>query len=313
VERGLRLIGFHSITERLTMRKLTATLIGAVLPVLVAGCSSSDATAPDDNSNTGVVPAILAVRATSGAGGGALVRVNADGTNLQTLTTTTLTTGAVESADTGNFIVYADGPDAASRRLYVIQNGGAPRLLVGANAEIASAFAPAFSPDGSTIYFRGSAADDLSRSAIWRVNRSGSGLARVSAFRATAVGGPSIAPDGKTLMESTADSVVFTIFSTGATHGEQVYCPGARYSPDGVHVACVSGTSLLVYDAQFLTTPRVLGDGTYMAAAGTDWTPDGTKILATSTVHGPELIDFATGNVESSALGAGYSYAAFVR
>jgi Tol biopolymer transport system component len=298
------------------MLKISTALICAILPAALAACgaaATTDATGSAGSTVSNAVPAIVGLRLNSSGTGTTVATVNADGGSFHSMTTTSVPYGAAEATHGGKFVVFSDGADVDNQRLYVIDDNGSRRQLVGPTSQIASAAAPAFSPDLQWVYFRAVPAGQPGMSAVWRVKLDGSGLERVGAARATGLGAPSISPDGRTLMETTLDSVVFTVLSSGATHGEKVRCLGARYSPDGVHVSCISGTDLVVYDAQFLTSPRTLGDGDYRAGAGTDWSPDGTKILATSATNGPELVSYADGSVVSAKLGTTYVWAAFVK
>jgi Tol biopolymer transport system component len=292
------------------------TILAFALPLALAACGSDGPTAatPDlGGTDANGVPMIVGWRTNSDGNSGTIASVTADGSNYHVLATTSQPTGWVATSYTGRVVVYSDGSDPDAQQLDIIDQSGSKRTLVAPSSQIASAFAPTFSPDSQWIYFRGTTADDPSMSRIWRVKLDGSGLAGVSEPRSNGIGAPSIASDGLTVLETTSDSVVFTIIASGATHGVAVHCPGAQYSPDGLHVSCVSGGDLVVYDAQFQQAPRYLGDGTYSESAGTDWTPDGSKILVTSTANGPELVSYADGTVISANLGTTYTNAAFVK
>jgi WD40 repeat protein len=294
---------------------MRTSLLALAFPLL-AGCgaaATTDATGsggtPPPASN--VVPPVLGWRLNADGGTGTIATVNTDGSNYRVIATTGLADGTAQAASNGRYYVYSDGTDPGARRLVVVDNG-TKRTLVAPSSQIASAYAPMFSPDIQYVYFRAVTVARPGMTNIWRVKLDGSGLASVGVARPNAIGPSAVSPDGRTLLETTSDSVIFTIVSSGATHGERVHCPSAQYAPDGLHVSCVFDGDLVVYDAQFTQTPRYLGDGTYTESGGTDWTPDGTKILVTSTTKGPELVNYATGSVISANLGSGYKFGAFV-
>lgn len=292
-------------------RNLIALLVCAPL---AASCRASDSAAPDDTTTpvvTNGIPALIAIRANSDATA-SVVSVNTDGSNVRMLASPETVAGTAQATYAGSFIVFSDASNANAQQLVVVDQSGKKRTLVAPSSQILSAFAPSISPDSQYVYFRAVPASQPGSTAIWRVRLDGSGLASIGAARPNAIGPATISPDGRTLLETTSDSVIFTTVATGATHGERVRCPGAQYSPDGLHVSCVSQGDLMVYDAQFVNTPRTLGDGTYSESAGTDWTPDGTKILATSTTKGPELVKYADGSILSASLNSSYKSAQFV-
>jgi Tol biopolymer transport system component len=291
------------------------SLLALALAVSVVACgaaATTDATGGGETpSVANVVPAVLGWRLNSDGTTGTIATVNTDGGNYRVIAASTLSDGSAQSANGGRYYVYSDGTDPSAGRLMIIDNG-AKRTLVAPSSLIASASAPMFSPDNQYVYFRAVTVARPTMTNIWRVKLDGSGLAAVGLARPNAIGAPTVSPDGRTLLETTSDSVIFTIVSSGATHGERVHCPSAQYAPDGLHVSCVFDGDLVVYDAQFTQTPRYLGDGTYTESGGTDWTPDGTKILVTSTTKGPELVNYATGSVISANLGSSYKFGAFV-
>jgi WD40 repeat protein len=297
------------------MRITKTALIYTIFPAALAACSAAATTdaSSDGGAVPNVVPSIVGLKLNSSGNGTTVATVGADGEGFHFMTTTTVSSSSAEATHGGKLVVFSDGGDPSAQGLYVIDDNGTRRQLVGQTSSIASATSPAFSPDLQWVYFRAASATTDGASAIWRVKLDGSGLERVGGSRFTGVGAPSISPDGRTLMETTTDSVVFTVLSSGAMHGVAIYCPAARYSPDGLHVSCISGGDLRVYDAQFLNDPRTLGDGDYTALGGTDWTPDGTKLLATSASRGPELVSFSDGSIVSAKLGPSYVWAAFVK
>jgi len=293
-------------------RPFAIAALAAAIP-MIGACHGATTDATDDDGATPTPTAqILGVR--SAASGGSTITISGvDGNDARTIATTSLASTTADAVRGGDVVVYVDGTSDASRRLYVVERGGTPRVLVGATAQIASAFAPNFAPGLTTVYFRATSAADPSRSAIWRVRTDGAGLERVGPWRTSGTGAPSISPDAATVMETTTDSVVFTGLNSGAVHGENVPCVGARYSPSGVNVSCIAGTSLVVYDAQFVGAPRTYAVEPLLPAAGTDWSADGASILVTSATRGPLLVSFPGGAVTPTGLGSSYRAAVFVR
>jgi hypothetical protein len=301
--------------------RILRSRLGAVCAIGIAatvvGCSSDSPSEPGGG-GPAVIPSILAWQPSSTTSGATLVTVNSDGTNAHTVTTTSTHAGTAQATQAGKFIVFSDATTGGAQGLFTIDQTGTRRTLVTPAGGIAAASDPIFSPDSQWVYFRATmpgsqVAGQPVPSGIWKVRLDGTGLVQVAAPRALGQGAPSIAPDQRTLMTTDADAIVFFGLQSGAVHTEPAQCADAQYSPDGLHIACVSNGQLIVSDAQFTTAPVTIGAGGYDPNGGIDWAPDGKTILVSSTATGPELVAYPSGTITMTTLGTSYTHVAFVK
>jgi Tol biopolymer transport system component len=301
--------------------RILMSRLGAVCAIgmaaTVVGCSSDKPTGPGGGGSA-VIPPILAWRPSSTTGGATLVTINSNGTNAHTVTTMSTHTGAAQATQAGKLMVFSDATSGGAQGLFTIDQTGTRRALVTPAGEISAASDPIFSPDSQWVYFRATmpasqVAGQPVPSGIWKVRLDGTGLVQVGAPRALGQGAPSIAPDQRTLMTTDADAIVFQVLQSGAIHTVPAQCADAQYSPDGLHIACVSNGQLIVSDAQFTTAPVTIGAGGYDPNGGIDWAPDGKTILVSSTTAGPELVAYPAGTITMTTLGTSYTYVAFVK
>ncbi len=305
-------------TRMLTSRVSAVFAIG--IAAVLAGCSGDSPSGPGGGGGGGggpaIIPPILAWQpSTSGA---TIVTLNSDGTNSHAVATTTMRTGSAQATQAGKLIVFTDATTGGAQGLFVVDQAGTRRALVAPSGAISAAFDPIFSPDSQWVYFRATmpgsqVSGQPVPSAIWKVKLDGTGLAQVSSPRPLGQGAPSIAPDGRTLMTTDADAIVFLGLQSGAIHTVPAQCADAQYSPDGLHIACVSNGQLIVSDAQFTTSPATIGAGGYDPNGGIDWAPDGKTILVSSTTTGAELVAYPAGTITTTTLGTSYSRVAFVK
>ncbi len=156
---------------------------------------------------------------------------------------------------------------------------------------------PAFSPDGSWIYFQG----DFH---VWRVHSDGSGLARVSppAGLGEYDFWPAPSPDGTRLVFTSSRSahagLVILNLATDSLTTLGVGGNTPRWSPAGDSIAFVSsdGAARLMLIAANGTGLRAVTDTAHHFDVALDWSPDGQWILARDT-YAIELISVATGTV----------------
>jgi Tol biopolymer transport system component len=305
---------FHTCMLR---SRISAVLTAGVIATGLVGCSSDSPTGPGGG-GPAVIPPILAWQPSSTTGGATVIAVNSDGTGARTITTTTTRAGSAQATQAGKLIVFSDATMGGAEGLFVIDQSGTRRALVTPSGQISAAFDPIFSPDSQWVYFRATmpasqVAGQPVPSGIWKVKLDGTGLAQVGAPRPLGQGAPSIAPDQRTLMTTDADAIVFLGLQSGAIHTVPAQCADAQYSPDGLHIACVSNGQLIVSDAQFTASPVTIGGGGYDPNGGIDWAPDGKTILVSNATTGPELVAYPAGTITTTTLGTSYTRVAFVK
>ena len=224
-----------------------------------------------------------------------VVLINSDGTGattLATVNTTWYSLGPKSVSATPNVVFYDNDPYTYGK-LWVVQPGGTPRLLLGNTMQ--SVGWSRLSPDGTWVYFV------RNWSSLWRVHLDGTGLDSLTAF--SAIGGtnptPTIAPDGGSV--AVAENNGIRVFDLAARTSSIVpfTCGEARHSPDGAYFACMDQLGLTVVRSDGTGQRYVTDLFQYSPdqTSGLDWSPDGKFVLASTLYGGAILVEVSSGTV----------------
>ena len=192
------------------------------------------------------------------------------------------------------------------RRLFVTELTGDPRPIFPASAFFTDG-QPAFSPDGTWIYFVARPATDFFHH-IWRTRADGTEAAPVGGVPNNVYETrPSVSPDGQWLAYVASGPTVIqsTVRVRNLVTGEHTALAAGgtspRWSPRGDLIAYVNSPDYSGY-AGVLRAVRPDGGGDRQVVAGAayapvvDWSPDGKFIIAARSSYGVlELIEVATG------------------
>jgi Tol biopolymer transport system component len=217
------------------------------------------------------------------------------------------------SVPTTSSVVFYDDDPYTYGRLWVVQPGGTPRLLLSATTR--SVGWERLSPDGTWVYFvRG-------WSSLWRVHLDGTGLDSLMAF--SAMGGtnptPTVSPDGGSVAVAENNGIKIFDVATRSSRVVPVTCGEARYSPDGAYFACLDALGLSVVRSDG-TGQRHVADLFNVSpdmSSVVDWSPDGHWMLISTGYAGAILVEVSSGAiVPLTALGSDLTQvrdASFVR
>ena len=224
-----------------------------------------------------------------------VVLINSDGTGATTLATSTSFSPSVSPSSVAATpsVVFNQGNPCCDGRLWVVQPGGTPRLLLSATT-LPEGWAR-LSPDGTWVYF---VRDWRS---LWRVHLDGTGLDSLTAF--SAIGGsdpaPTISPDGGSVAVAENNGIRIIDVATKTSRVVPVACGSARYSPDGAFFACLDALGLSVVQTDGTGQRHVadLFNASPDQPSGLDWTPDGKWVLMSTVYMGAILVEVSSGTV----------------
>jgi Tol biopolymer transport system component len=259
-----------------------------LLPLLgLAGCGSSDPPSDDDDNGGGSDNSPLEI-AFAGGAAGEEARFSPSGDTIAFIQSSIM-------GDESDLSVM----DAA---------GNNRKILAPAGTYLA---APAWTPDGSQIYFSADGGISL-------VSAEG-GAASMVVMDFAAMD-PDVSPDGKSIVYSiNGGSMKLVDLANPATPkdlGQSGTSP--RFSPDGQSIAFESGEKINQMTLSTGEVTEILDAGTYLASV--DWFPDGQRLAITSD-KGIEIVtlgaspsrtlvrdEFAAKNVDLSADGKAILY-----
>ena len=213
--------------------------------------------------------------------------INSDGTeSLDAVKTSDYSIFPSSVAATPN-VVYYRGDPTSNSKLWVVQPGGTPRVLLRADTPEAW---PRLSPDGAWVYF---VRDGKS---LWRVKLDGTGLDSLTSFTTIWIyQAPTISPDGRTVAIHDEGGLQIIDVTTKAKSIIPVTCVHPGYSPDGTWFACTTSSEVSVVRTDGTARRVVATYGEYdgpEGISGVDWTPDGKWLLVT--------VDYVTRNSSRS-------------
>ena len=237
---------------------LISVALGALVPARAAEAAPSGA---DTAKRVPTVEDLLAMKSAGGA------RISPDGTRVAyTVTVTDMEQDA--------YVTQIWLADAASGKTVQLTRGKK------------SSSSPAWSPDGRSLAFTSSRADDKSQ--LFVISPDGGEAVQLTKSE-TGVGGFAWSPDGKTIALTTADPVSKESKDRKEYYGDY---EAVRREYTHTHLWTVD-----VAEAQSVPQAgRRRTSGKAFTVGGFDWSPDGTKIAFGATVN-PDLINGGTSDI----------------
>jgi hypothetical protein len=228
----------------------------------------------------------------------AVYLMNLDGTGLKTLTRISDYSVFPQWSPDGHRITIYEGNPYGAVIFTAVSLDGVRTPLVPAPASLLGGLAWARPDMSGLLYFAGPRSDNGAM-AVWRMNADGSGLVKLGdptdSYDFTH---PAPSPDGTTVLYDVDPQGIMAIDVASKTvHalGLQGFFP--VYSPDGAHIAYLSGSTLMIANSDG-TGARILS-----GSSGTDqvtapsWSADGKWILAPQAGGGAALVRVSDGVV----------------
>lgn len=239
-----------------------------------------------DTSRASIVPPGVMVAVRPGNG---VYLMNLDGTGLRELTPLNdYSVFPQWSPDGRRITIYEGDPYGAvdvtavaldGTRTPVIPN---PVSLLGGAAWV--------HPDGSgLLYFSGPQSGGPM--SIWRMNADGSGLVKlISPTNSYDFTHPAPSPDGKTVLYDVDPQGIMALdVATTTVHALGLQGSFPVYSPDGAHIAYLSGSSLMVANSDG-TGARMLWNSSTVDVTAPSWSTDGKWIVTQRGGGGAALV-----------------------
>jgi WD40 repeat protein len=230
---------------------------------------------------------------------GTLVTIGLDGSGVDTLDNCSgRAAQGVRWSPDGNALAYfVQTSSMGLAALYHLELGGDCRDLSGPTAGHTN---PAFSPDGTWIYFNATIGHGTE---IWRILPDGTGLERAGPETVGADRDlwPQVSPDGQLLTFWTSRGSSAGLAAMHQTTGELTIHPvdaqAPRWSPSGDLIAYIRNDRLRVAPPDF-STERTLDPDNFVAWDHQyfDWSPDGEWIIRKNLI-GLSIIRVADGLV----------------
>jgi hypothetical protein len=234
--------------------------------------------------------------------------MNLDGTGLKTLITVGDYSLFPQWSPDGKRITIYEGNPYGEARLTAVSLDGArtpvvptPGSLLGGAAWVR--------PDMSGLLYFSGPRTATGAMTVWRMNADGSGLVVLGTpSNSYDFTHPAPSPDGKTVLyDFDVQGIMVIDVATGTVHalGLQGFFP--VYSPDGAHIAYVTGSALMIANSDG-TNARVLSGSFYNdQLTAPSWSADGKWILAPRPGQGAALVRVSDGVVLPLPFAAGYS------
>jgi len=219
--------------------------------------------------------------------------INTDGTGSTDVATTSDASLAPSAVAATTSVVYYRGDPSADSKLWIVQPGGTPQLLLSGSTR-ADAW-PRLSPDGTWVYFVRDAGS------LWRVKLDGTGLdslTSISTLRTYQA--PTVSPDGRSVAIEDRNGLQIVDVTTKAARTLAVPCDYPSYSPDGTSFACTTGGDVSIMRSDGTGRRELAIFSPYAALdsySSLDWTPDGKWVLVMVRDQYAALVEVSTGQV----------------
>jgi hypothetical protein len=245
-----------------------------------------------DTSWASVVPlgTMAAVRPGTG-----VYLMNLDGTGLRTLTGITDYSVFPQWSPDGHRITIYEGNPYGTVNFTAISVDGVRTPLIPSPASLIGGVAWARPDMNGLLYFAGPRLDNGAM-AVWRMNADGSGLVKLGDPTNTVdFTHPAPSPDGKTVLYDVDPQGIMAIdVASKAVHPLGLLGSFPVYSPDGAHIAYLSGSSLMIANSDG-TGARMLWDQSDVDVSAPSWSADSKWILAPHAGGGADLVGVSDG------------------
>jgi hypothetical protein len=245
-----------------------------------------------DTSRASIVPpgTVVAVRPYTG-----VYLMNLDGTGLRTLTGISDYSVFPQWSPDGHRITIYEGNPYGTVNFTAVSVDGVRTPIVPSPASLLRGVAWARPDMSGLIYFAGPRLDNGAM-AVWRMNADGSGLVKlVDPTNTGDFTHPAPSPDGKTVLYDVDPQGIMAIdVATEVVHPLGLLGSFPSYSPDGAHIAYLSGSTLMIANSDG-TGARVLWDQSDVDVTTPSWSADGNWILAPHAGGGADLVSVSDG------------------
>jgi len=240
-----------------------------------------------DTSRASVVPPgqLVAVRPGNG-----VYLMNLDGTGLKTLATTNdFSLFPQWSPDRTRITIY-EGDPYSTTHISALSLDGTRTPVVPTPSTLLAGAAWVHPDMNGLLYFSGPRSDNHVM-AVWRMNADGSGLVELGdPTDYIDFTHPAPSPDGKTVLYDVDPQGIMALdVATKTVHPLGLHGSFPVYSPDGTHIAYLSGASLMIANSDG-TGARMLWDQSNVDVTAPSWSSDGKWILAQHGGGGADLV-----------------------
>jgi hypothetical protein len=240
-----------------------------------------------DTSWASIVPPglLVAVRPWTG-----VYLMNLDGSGLRTLTGIGDYSVFPQWSPDGTRITIYEGDPYSTTRLSALSLDGTRTPVVPTPSTLLGGAAWVHPDMSGLLYFSGPRSDNHVM-AVWRMNADGSGLVELGtptdSYDFTH---PAPSPDGKTVLYDVDPQGIMAIdVATKTVHALGLQGSFPAYSPDGAHIAYLSGSMLMIANSDG-TGARMLWGSSDVDVTAPSWSADGNWILAPRAGGGAALV-----------------------
>lgn len=255
-----------------------------------------------DTSWASIVPAGMLVGIHPGEG---VYVLNLDGTGVKKLTGIQDWSVFPQWSPDGKRVTIYEGDPYSSVNFTAVSLDGSRTPLVPTPGSLLLGLAWARPDMNGLLYFAGPRSGV--GMTVWRMNADGSGLVNlISPTNGYDFTHPAPSPDGKTVLyDFDPQGIMALDVVTGTAHALGLQGVFPVYSPDGAHIAYVSGSALMVANSDG-TNARTLWGSSGTSIMAPSWSADGKWILSPQPGAGASLVRVSDALVLPLAFASSY-------